>query len=279
MEDRRCFILGLPNAGKSTFLAALWYSLFHGKNNKLRYSKLDGNLTYLQKLSSTWANAKILNRTVPGEEKENISLLLEGGGQEFRLNLPDLSGETFRNHYTNRTMSKELAEYINEAEAVILFINTVDIKDILFHADFGSDLLGEGDNSLPSYEGRAVENDPMQVQLVDLLQFLEYIREGKLIKLGIMLSAWDEVVGSEYENKPELLVEKRMPLLWQFLKSNPQLFRCKYWGVSAQGGQLDVDGAEKLLEHSDPTDRIFLVNNDGQRSKDITAPIDCLLGE
>lgn len=279
MEDKQCFIIGLPNAGKSTFLAALWYSLFHGKNNKLKYHKLEGNLAYLQKLSSNWANAQVLNRTIPGEEKENITLMLKRGDMEFELNLPDRSGETFQNHYTNRTMSEDLATYISESEAMMLFINTMDVKDITFHADLGSDLLGTGNDITTSHESRDIKNDPMQVQLVDLLQFVEHIRKGEMIKLGVMLSAWDELIGSEYESAPESFVQKRMSLLWQFLRSNSQIFECQYWGVSAQGGKIEPENMDELLGYLDPTERIFLVNNNGQRSKDITEPIDCLLGE
>lgn len=299
MEDKHCFIIGLPNAGKSTFLAALWYSLFHCKNNKMKYSKLEGNLNYLKTLSNTWANVQVLNRTLPGEEKENLAITLERGDSQLRLNLPDRSGETFQSHYTNRKISKDLMAYIYKADAIMLFINVADVKDITYHSDMDSDILGEVEDETESKdenetnrtsedEGdgtkhqaflRDEKNDPMQVQIVDLLQFIETIRDEKSVKLGVILSAWDQLMGSEYESTPELFVKKKMSLLWQFLQSNHQLFKCEYWGISAQGGTLEPENVEKLQNYLDPTERIFVLANDGQKSKDITEPIDSLLGD
>lgn len=280
MNDKRCFIVGLPNAGKTTFLAALWYSLVNSKNNILQLYKLTGNKKYLQSISEAWANVQKLSRTMPVAEKLNLEIALRCNDSLFTLNLPDLSGETFQNHYTERKMSKDIAEYIIEADAILLFINTTEVKDIIFHSDLDSDIIGESDE-IPKVSTiiRDVKNDPMAVQLVDILQFIEELREKKCVKLGIMLSAWDEWTETEFERVPELFVQKKMSLLWQYLHSNSQIFQCQYWGISAQGGTMENGNDEILQNYFDQTERIFLIANDGSESKDITVPIFNLLGE
>ena len=40
--DKRCFIMGLPGAGKTTFLAALWHSINNNSvETKLKLNKID----------------------------------------------------------------------------------------------------------------------------------------------------------------------------------------------------------------------------------------------
>ena len=73
---KKCFIAGLPSAGKTTFLAALWNLINHDPDAKLKLNKIE-NGQYLASLSNKWANMEPLERTVPSGEQADISIKLE----------------------------------------------------------------------------------------------------------------------------------------------------------------------------------------------------------
>ena len=63
-----------------------------------------------------------------------------------------------------------------------------------------------------------------------------------------------------------------MPLVWQYLHTNEEQFYCEYWGISAQGGNLDIEKEkQKLLEYENNIERIIVVNHRGEKSNDITS--------
>lgn len=96
--NKNFFIMGAPNAGKSTYLAALWHSINQkGIATSLTLKKMTGDLQYLYQLEHKWLEIEQLERTVIGQEKTELVLLLTDGECELKLEFPDLSGETFQN--------------------------------------------------------------------------------------------------------------------------------------------------------------------------------------
>ena len=51
------FIMGLPAAGKTTYLAALWHCLTNKQKTKLKIVKYNNDQTYLSSISQLWADA------------------------------------------------------------------------------------------------------------------------------------------------------------------------------------------------------------------------------
>ena len=124
MDDlKQCYIMGLPNAGKTTYLAALWYSLNSAlMENKIKLNTM-GNATYLAELSKKWVNAEQLGRTKLGYENTEISIdIVDENENVFNLKFPDLSGETFQNQYEKREILDELVKYIRSADGILFFI-------------------------------------------------------------------------------------------------------------------------------------------------------------
>ena len=63
-QDNKQFMIGLPGAGKTTFLAALWHVIESSEiEGQLVLAKLvDGDNTYLNNIRDSWADAKALER-------------------------------------------------------------------------------------------------------------------------------------------------------------------------------------------------------------------------
>lgn len=274
MNKYSYFIMGMPEAGKTTFLAALWYCLTNSNKNKLVFKDSNRNLNYLSDMCEKWAQLEDIPRTKQGFEELDITLILkDDNGTEIELTFPDISGETFQSQYDNREIANELAKYIKDTSGIILFINPMTVNETNFIADVPKEVRrGNEENNIP-------KKVPLQVQLVELLQFVKYIRNESPVKLEILVSAWDVIENnvSIKSLKPEEYIKEHLQLLFQYVKANTDLYDTVFWGISAQGGILDDRG--KLLEIEDPCERVFIIDNYGKRSRDITLPLCRIVGE
>ena len=271
--NKNFFIMGAPNAGKSTYLAALWHSINQKSiATSLTLKKMTGDLQYLYQLEHKWLEIEQLERTVIGQEKMQLILLLTDGECDLNLEFPDLSGETFQNIYETRELTVELYEKISKADVILYFINIENIFPAELISKLPSELRTE-ENLLESR--KPSEHDPTQVQVIDLLQIILEIKREP-IQLGIILSAWDLLENNESVN-PKKFLEEKMSMLWQFIESNNNKLFTKVWGVSALGGKIeDVD---RLLSIEEPINRIKVVNEANMVSQDVTSIISELSGE
>lgn len=276
-KSTQCYIMGLPNAGKTTYLSALWHVLNNSINcsNKLKIGKIGSDAKYLDSLSGKWADADPLDRTKTGEEAKNIRIeVLDELGNVFEIRFPDLSGETFQGQYERREISNDLFDYINNSDGIMVFINVNDIRQTTAISEIDEENKDENKKGKEIAIRRPAIDDPMQVQLIEHLKFIEEISNEKKYNLGIVLSAWDVVKSLKLEQNPEEFLRSRMNMLWQFLYTNKN-YKTKFWGVSAQGGDLN----EPTLLDKTPAERIIVVNSIGEEGHDITLPIFEVLGE
>lgn len=276
---KQCFIMGLPNAGKTTYLAALYYSLVNPLHENIIKLNAMGNGGYLSRLSRKWVAVEKLERTKLGYDEKNISIeVTDQQDNTLKMQFPDLSGETFQNFYEKREILNELVQYIKSADGILLFVKVNDIKKPKFICDIPKEYRcvkdeGEEDTRL---DRNPTQDDPTQVQLIELIQFVQYIKDNKRINIGIVLSAWDLIMDMDMDISPEAYVHKEMNMLWQFLQSNNKTLKTTFWGVSAQGGEITD---EKLHDIEEPIKRIKVVDNRGNMNQDIAIPIYEIVGE
>lgn len=272
--NSKFFIMGAPNAGKSTYLAALWHSINQKENSTvLTLKRMVGDSQYLWCLEQKWLEVEPLERTVIGQEKTELIVFLTNGEDDLELEFPDLSGETFQNMYEDRDMTFEIHDKISRADAVLYFINIENIHVPESIAEMPEDLRTDDGKVI---ERKPSEHDPTQVQIIDLLQTISEIVHYKKIKLGIILSAWDVLPNFDKINPREYLKE-RMNMLWQYIEANTNIFNTIVWGVSALGGKIEE--IEKLLDIDEPINRIIVKNEHGVISHDITSIIAEMSGE
>lgn len=275
MKENKCFIMGLPNAGKTTFLAALWYVIYNGENNaQLELLRIEGNANYLARLSSQWLECKPLARTKRGEEKKEITIYLTDNKENYTLQFPDLSGETFQNWYTQRKVEDSLAVQVQEANSILFFINVKDVVEPYLIND-ANQYLDDGAAENVGHPRNKIKDDPVSVQIIELLQFISILKKTQSIKLGIVFSAWDLI--ERDTRRPEEYAKQELPLLWQFLKTNTNYFEVSYWGLSALGGS--IEDTEKLLSYASPYERLKVVDNDMKETHDITSIMYKMIGE
>lgn len=259
MTKRSCYIMGLPAAGKTTYLAALAYATKQQGKTKLRWKTFTGNHQYINDLSYEWLEGSVVSRTNRDNQQLNIKLELIDNDSSiaYETTFPDISGETFLEQYESREMQRDYYHLVQQCDAVLLFINPDNVKDPHFITELEEELRVDE----PELK-REMKDDPTEVQLVELIQFLINIRRKTEISLCMVVSAWD-TVEKDFE-KPEEYVKNELPLLWQYLYTN-EMLRTQYFGISAQGGPItsEKDSKEIVEKYDEPIKRIRVVNNYG----------------
>jgi hypothetical protein len=285
MNERSAVIIGLPESGKTTFLAALWHLITERDvETVLRFHTLrSGEASHLNEIAARWRDAKVQDRTAVGGNRLVSMNLKDATDTPVRVTFPDVPGEAYRRMCEERDCAPEVAQIL-KAGGVLLFIHADTIHPPTWVVDEVALSRAVG---LPIPDGEAVpwhpRLAPTQVQLVDLLQLL---RSAPLDvgprRLAIMLSAWDKAAGEGLS--PQAYLEAKLPLLAQYLRRGVHGWTWRVYGLSAQGGDYDAIGpdaahkpeAEALRNLDRPSTRIRLVR-DKLETHDLTEPLAWLM--
>jgi hypothetical protein len=277
--------VGLPESGKTTYLAALWHVLESREvPGSLQLTALQADREYLNKIRDAWIDFARVPRTLTPAGGISFYLSDETDAAFGNVDFPDLPGESFRAQWTERQWTEDFDRLIRAADGILLFLHPaiVEARGIVdFERAVGS---GKG-----QVKGAVAEVDwdplrsPTQTQVVELLQFLVDAWQGTPpIPTAILVSAWDRITTladarGDVPPTPEAWIAARMPLLSQYLRANSDWFKFQVYGVSAQGGDFDTPGdRERMMDQIVTSERIRVVERDAE-SHDPTSPLRWLL--
>jgi hypothetical protein len=278
-------IVGLPESGKTTLLAAIWHMVREaGSITALKFDGLsEGNYEHINNLAKRWRAGKKQQRTQTSGMKVVKMRLKDAAGRSVQVSFPDMPGEDFSRMWEKRECDESMIDTLS-APAIVLIVNGDTIRFPAWIVEQMAIAKGVG---LQAAQSEAIDWSPdlapTQVQVVELLQFL---MSGNLEigarRLAVLISAWDEVEGDGLE--PAEVLAIKLPLLDQYLRSARDPWTWRVWGVSAQGGVYeDLDKGEQieataaLRELERPSDRIKVVEGKSV-STDITRPLEWLIG-
>ncbi len=273
-------MLGLPESGKTSYLAALYELISHDDvPGALRIEALPADRQYLQTIHERWLRCEPAIRS-RSEQPQSIrfSIRIETG--ELRpLSVPDVAGESVRKVWEERRWDPGLLDLAASASAVMLFVRSDEI-----HPPKRIKTLSEPVEDMPGDEGDEGDEEPdtakepfdaskapTQVKLTDLLQSTLKVNPARPLRVAVVLSAWDCVEREEIS--PYDLLRIQLPLLWQYLQSNPERILYHVFGVSAQGGEFSESVKNNpLLKVFPPSTRSRFI--DGQEvSHDVSGPL------
>jgi len=294
VSELRHGVVGLPKSGKTTFLAALWHLVTADEVDVgLVCRSMRGDASYLTKIAECWRRCESMERTRSlTAAYVTLQLTDASNGMEFDLCFPDIAGESFDNQLMTRQLERAHADWLEHAGGTLLFLSADARPD--------GQRLGELDGLLDVAENDQATREESthlseisatdadagwtskmmteQAKLVELLQITQRL-DGRDLRrrIAVVISAWD-LIDSEGLS-PEAWLERERPLLWQFIASNCTDFEARVFGVSAQGGQVEVTAErDALLDKSSPSERIVCVNGE-IRDHDLTRPIRWLHNE
>jgi hypothetical protein len=308
-------MMGLPESGKSTFVAALWQVARSADvPEAMTLGTLKGDYSYIISLHKRWSEGLTLDRTEVGEEGI-ISIPLKSRSQksipadEIELILPDLSGESFDQQWEKRTMLTEYHTHLTEATGLLLFVhsqkfnpgellglNTEELGKILIFDDDEKE-VSEAKVEMKDPAGRdEIEDDiqpedasaplakpvefdphkvPTQTKVVDLLQQAFWLAGRGRIQKVALIISAWDLVKDRIASPSEWLYTA-MPLLSQYLKSNGEQFSYRIYGVSGQGHEYSKESRVALTGERDPSKRIKVIDRTIVNNN-ITAPLQWLM--
>lgn len=287
MNTTRFLLMGPAESGKTSFLAAFWIYANGAAQAGLTVKCHPKDSAYLDELQQAWLNFVKVPRTSAGTERlVEIEIVRKSDKERFNLTIPDLSGETFGEIWTDRHWPPQFQALLDGSGGALLFIHPEKIEDgdtLQDAQDLQAQLpQGEGMGELAPPAERPVPTHfdiakvPTQIQLIDSLQLMT--ENGSLsqpFRLGVVVSAWDSVLATQATAHPESWLKFRMPALISYLTNNPELFDCKIFGVSAQG--TDYGKLTPEIESTPPHERCRVAAEGITDSTDVTTPVQWLI--
>ena len=277
MSNASVFIAGLPSAGKTTFLAALWHLIRSGEvATELSYAGIEGiDVGYLNAIQARWLEHQPMERTTGSQEQLARLNLRSQSGSRLTLALPDFAGEGFRRMWSARRATSAIATSAGSAEGHLFLVNVDRIAYPRTVDEYRADLAAAG-----VAPGDPIPFDPVKCPTAAILADIFVALECAPIaarpkRVGLALSAWDSVAGEGCS--PEALLAERLPLVHQMVTSRASEIQYRIFGVSAQGMAYDDDELGDDSFPDTPSHRIQIVDG-ADTHHDLTRLLAWLLG-
>lgn len=267
-ETKKCVIVGLPGAGKSTFIGAFWAIEKNGDSgHKLTCVKYPEDTVYLDELKKNWLEQSKVQRTL-SEIPQEMRLTLHSSSlnEDLELHIPDFKGEIFQKVLMNN-VSEETSNWFNTAECIIYFIK-----------NSPPDTLQDEMPSDDSNEINSKNMKPQPIQINDIsewtqnIMLLKYLcnQMGNDIPISICLSAWDEI---NTTLTVDHWIETNRPFFYNFISHHFTNF--KLFAISAQGLEYNDEKFEEYQRFTELKERAYVYTD--LKSFDITEPLDYLI--
>jgi hypothetical protein len=274
LSDAEVFIAGLPGAGKTTFLAALWHLVRSDEvPPELAFDGLEGiDVAHLNKIRLCWQQHMPMPRTKPSQERIARINLKSKSGDRLTLAAPDFAGEGFRQMWTARRATKPIAQSARDATGHLLLINAEKVVYPLTVDDYRVQLEAMSATASAEMPFDA-KKCPTAAMLADVLCSLEEPPVSAAPKrMMLALTAWDTV--AHEGRSPDEVLAANLPLVRQMMRSRERDFQWRVVGVSAQGGDYDDFDPNKAPDIA--SERIKVVENSGEHH-DLTRMLSWLL--
>ncbi len=273
MDKKNVLLAGLPAAGKSTYITALWAVEKDGKSGHLlSCDGLPSESSYIDGMRDNWMVMKEVRRTAFAEPMEiDLPMKSTRTGESIILSLPDFKGEIYQRILDN-SVSDDIKEWCEKSGGILF---------MLYLGNESPDLLQEQVSSTtePKVDVEKVvmqTNDiSLAIQNVLLMKYLYEKMDD--IPISICFSSWDKVDNPE-DKSVEEWVKVNHPCIYNFVKEHFYTYR--FFGVSAQGADYDdlnEESGDELAVKTIEKKRAFIYTD--KVSYDITEPIDFLMQE
>lgn len=256
-------LLGLPGAGKTTYLAALYSSLDDPPPGAPSLVRQPATRAYLEHIRDAWLAGREVDHTAVGTG-ELIELDIKLAGEELTLRIPDVSGESFTDALDFRAVDVALADVVRASSGVVLFTHPRHLRPrVAITSAIEAGLIDPNSVAVDpiEFDPRLA---PTETQLVDLLQWAAQIGSARPLRTSVVLSAWDQ----QPATRPGTWL-RQMPLLQRYLDNSTDI-DAHVFGVSAQGGEY---GGDDDPVTKPPPERPYALTETGERHADITLPL------
>ncbi|MFA0390102.1 hypothetical protein AB4508_13545 [Vibrio splendidus] len=264
-------LIGESGVGKTHYGAQLLKRLMKG-DGQLRMNGAATNLEPFEATMNCLDEGLAAEHTASNVYVDSIWPIADLDGASADLVWPDYAGEQILAISKTRRIPEAWRSRVSEAPSWLFLVR-------LQQTRVTDDIFSK---PLSTLQGTVTENQDIQIsdqaRLIELLQILLYIRKSASTKpalnprLCVLLSCWDEL---GEDKLPEELLRSRMPMLSSFISSTwsePSVL-----GLSALEQSLDPKEYDEDYSIRGPEQFGYIVLPDGQRTPDLTLPIQHLI--
>ncbi len=269
------FFAGGPHTGKSTYLALLVLAITQQRRVSLALGSFKDDREYVMELARSLVLCEPQPRTNVDERRGlSLSIALPDRESEI-LEVPDLSGEIWKELLTERTWTLELEQRVGQSQGLCIFVNAARFAEdpTLTDVDRARAALGiNNDETLGANVKFAVDEPMGQLALVDLIQILAR-QPGGPRRIALIVSAFD----SSGETQPGEWLTACAPLARQYLGANADSLPIRIYGLSAQGGDFEKKDERTKLRTLNAVERASVLREDGSAT-DLDEPVRWAMG-
>ncbi|MDM4770221.1 hypothetical protein [Solimonas sp. SE-A11] len=270
-SDNSILLIGESGAGKTHFGAQLLKRLLQAEG-ALRMDGAATNLEPFQAAMQRLDEGMAADHTATATYVDSVWPITDAQGRRAQLIWPDYGGEQIKTISTSRRVPVAWRERVLPAQSWLLLIRLqhTRVSDDIFSRPLQQ--LGGGGTA----QRAAALSD--QSRLIELLQMMIYIGAPAVSeqmirpRLTVLLTCWDEL---KTEELPGSILQQQLPMLTDFIKStwaSPEVL-----GLSALERPLHPRDQDPEYAARGPEQFGYVVLPDGQRSTDLTLPIQRLL--
>lgn len=263
-------LVGESGAGKTHYGAQMLQRLMKG-DGCLRMSGAATNLEPFEAALESLNEGRAAHHTPTAMYVDSVWPISDRAGRAAQLVWPEYGGEQIKAMISARRVPNAWQGRIQSATAWLLLVR-------LQQTRAGDDIFSR---PITELRGKVSQKRDVQIsdqaRLIELLQMLIFVggaqeRPVDRPRLGIMLSCWDEL---SFDGLPAAALESRMPMLAAFVRSNwrdPMIV-----GLSALERPLSSAESDQQYVSRGPEEFGYVIQSDGLRTSDLTAPIQQLL--
>ncbi|MYB26246.1 MAG: hypothetical protein F4X32_01935 [Candidatus Dadabacteria bacterium] len=270
-EPVSLLLLGESDVGKTHYGAQILRRLNLGSG---AFELVDGaNLKPFKDALDKISQGLSAPHTPRTESSESIwTLRQRSDGSNTDIIWPDYGGEQVSGIIDSKSLPADWRDKLVRASGWIFMVRPSQVplpEDILTRA-----------MSLPAVDNTENPTLSPQSKLIEVLQMLRYKKQsylehkGMLPPIAVLLSCYDELTT---DKSPGAYCRVHLPMFDQYLSSNwPREYR-RIFGVSPLGQPLNHKQPDDDYVASGPEKKGFVIDEQGDRTDDLLAPIEWLL--
>ncbi|HXJ37629.1 MAG TPA: hypothetical protein VNH18_00050, partial [Bryobacteraceae bacterium] len=157
MTDNTLLTIGLPESGKTTYLAALWHVAESEEvPGALQLDRLSDEIQHLNMIKNDWLLCQNVGRSsLAAEQFPTLWLKCPTTEAAGEIVFPDLDGELFRDQWKARQWPTTYDEVVKRTDKILLFIHPekviepLSVRDMqrLIDVSIGRDPMNDSPNS------------------------------------------------------------------------------------------------------------------------------------